>query len=147
MQLFHNLSHPGKRESIRKIASRFYWPAMKSDIAQYVTDCVPCNRCKSGKIIRPPMVPRPILQPRLQHVEVDVVGPLPPSEGHTHLLTIVDRTSRWFEALPLTEANAEQCCRQFIRGWVRNFGIPALIDSDNGNTFTAQLWQDVQQQL
>ena len=147
MQLFHNLSHPGKRESIRKIASRFYWPAMKSDIAQYVTDCVPCNRCKSGKIIRPPMVPRPILQPRLQHVEVDVVGPLPPSEGHTHLLTIVDRTSRWFEALPLTEANAEQCCRQFIRGWVRNFGVPALIDSDNGNTFTAQLWQDVQQQL
>ena len=93
------------------------------------------------------MVPRPILQPRLQHVEVDVVGPLPPSEGHTHLLTVVDRTSRWFEALPLTEANAEQCCRQFVRGWVRNFGIPATIESDNGNTFSAQLWQDIQKQL
>ena len=147
MQLLHDLAHPGKRESIKKIASRFYWPAMKTDIAQYVTNCIPCNRCKSGKVIRPPMVPRPVLQPRFQNVEVDVVGPLPESEGHTHLLTVVDRTSRWFEALPLTEANSQQCCDQFIRGWVRNFGIPATIDSDNGNTFTSQLWNDVQKQL
>ena len=93
------------------------------------------------------MVPRPVLQPRFQELEVDLVGPLPPSEGHTHLLTVVDRTSRWFEALPLTKPSSDQCCDAFIRGWIRNFGIPARIISDNGNTFTSQLWADIQAKL
>ena len=147
MELYHSLNHPGKRESIKKIAHNYFWPAMKADISQYVTNCIPCNRCKSQPKIKPPMVPRPILQPRFQHVEVDVVGPLPSSEGQTHLLTIVDRTSRWFEAVPMPEATAAQCCQAFIRGWVRNFGVPANIESDNGNTFDSKLWNDVQAQL
>jgi hypothetical protein len=33
---------------------------------------------------------------------VDLVGPLPASKGFTHLFTIMDRTSRWPEAIPLT---------------------------------------------
>ena len=120
---------------------------MRSDISDFVSKCIECNRCKSAPAIKPPMVPRPVLQPRFQDVQCDLVGPLPPSEGHTHLLTLVDRTSRWFEAIPLTEPSSEQCCNAFIRGWVKNFGIPSKLSSDNGNTFTSRLWKDLQDKL
>ena len=147
IKLFHQLNHPGNKETLRKIGHRYYWPEMRAEISNFVNQCIGCNRCKSTQTIRPPMVPRPVLQPRFQDLEVDLVGPLPPSEGHTHLLTVVDRTSRWFEALPLTKPSSDQCCDAFIRGWIRNFGIPARITSDNGNTFTSQLWADIQAKL
>ncbi|TWW56015.1 putative RNA-directed DNA polymerase from transposon X-element [Takifugu flavidus] len=43
---------------------------------------------------------------RLDHVHVDLVGPFPPSHGCTYLLTMVDRTTRWPEAVPLQSATS-----------------------------------------
>ena len=89
---------------------------MRKEIANYVATCHECLACKPHRTIKPQRDPRPVLQPRFTDLSVDIVGPLPPSEGHTHLLTIVDRTSRWFEALPLVEATADQCATAFYSG-------------------------------
>ena len=70
---------------------------------------------------------------------LDIVGPLPESQGMRYLLTIVDRTSRFVEALPLREANAASCCDAFLSQWVSWFGLPETACSDNGNTFVAQM--------
>ena len=38
----------------------------------------------------------PVPKHKFSHVHMDLVGPWPrTAEGHTHLLTIVDRTTRW----------------------------------------------------
>ncbi|GFS64666.1 integrase catalytic domain-containing protein [Nephila pilipes] len=44
---------------------------------------------------------------RLEHVHIDFVGPLPPSEGFRYFLTCVDRFSKWPEAFSLVEISAE----------------------------------------
>ena len=93
------------------------------------------------------MAPRPVWYPRFRDIQIDVVGPLPPSEGYSYLLTIFDRTTRWFEALPLTAATSTQCCQQFLHGWVKQFGVPTRLQSDNGNTFCSNLWKDLQASL
>ena len=77
----------------------------------------------------------------------DLVGPLPLSEGYRYLLTIVCRTSRWVEALPLPDATSAHACRAFIDGWVRHFGIPLNMTCDNGTTFTSKLWKDINENL
>ncbi|GFT64458.1 transposon Tf2-6 polyprotein [Nephila pilipes] len=40
---------------------------------------------------------------RFQHVHVDLVGSLPPSDGFTYLLTCIDRYTRRPESIPLSE--------------------------------------------
>jgi hypothetical protein len=54
------------------------------------------------------------------------VGPLPASSlGHTHLFTVVDRSTRWPEAIPLAGTTTADCVEAFLSGWVNRFGVPA----------------------
>ena len=113
----------------------------------FVQSCLTCQVIKPGKAIRPPMKNIPVPDDRFSSLQVDVVGPLPSSQGYKYLLTIIDRTSRWVEAVPMTEATANNCCTAFIEGWLQRFGLPKQLRSYNGNVFISRLWKDVHQAL
>lgn len=87
----------------------------------------------------------PFLVPerRFDHVNVDLVGPLPASRGFTHLLTVVDRTTRWPEAILLSLTTSAEVARAFIGSWVARFGTSADLTSDRGPQFTSELWTAV----
>ena len=70
---------------------------------------------------------------------MDLGGPLPPSNGFTHLLTVIDRFSRWPEAIPLSDTASTSCAQALIFLWIARFGIPLDIPSDRGSQFTSQL--------
>ncbi|BHF65467.1 hypothetical protein SprV_0200847800 [Sparganum proliferum] len=75
------------------------------------------------------------------HVHVDVVGPLPPSNGYTHLLTCVDRYTPWAEAIPLPSAQAETIVKAFVSRWVAISGAPSTVTTDRGAQFESALFQ------
>nr|VZI23857.1 unnamed protein product [Spirometra erinaceieuropaei] len=79
----------------------------------------------------------PILgfEPHRSSSRIDVLGPLPPSNGYTHLLTCVDRYTRWPEAIPLPNVQAETIVKAFVSGWVAIFGAPSMITTDPGTQF------------
>ncbi|MFN9908616.1 MAG: DDE-type integrase/transposase/recombinase, partial [bacterium] len=77
---------------------------------------------------------------RFEHVHVDLVGPLPQSSGFSYLFTIVDRTTRWPEAIPLSSIAAADCAAALFSGWIQRFGVPSVITSDRGAQFTSSLW-------
>ena len=113
------MSHPGVKETTRKVSERYYWPGIKKDINDYVLKCRGCLQAKDKRTIRPPMKPMPIVMPRFHDVVLDIVGPLTPSNSYRFLLTIVDKTSRWVEAVPMEKATAASCATAFLEGWVR----------------------------
>ena len=67
---------------------------------------------------------------RFNAVHVDIVGPLPESQGMHYLLTICKRMTRWLEAVPLASVNADTVTNAFLNHWVCRFGIPADVVSD-----------------
>ncbi|BHF70433.1 hypothetical protein SprV_0301348300 [Sparganum proliferum] len=69
---------------------------------------------------------------RFSHVHLDVVGPLPPSNGSTHLLTCVNRYTCWAEAIPLPNVQAETIVKAFVSRWVAMFGAPSTVTTDRG---------------
>jgi hypothetical protein len=73
----------------------------------------------------------------------DLVGPLPASEGATYVFTVIDRNTRWFEALPLNDISAKSCAVVLIQGWIVRYGVPAVITSDWGSQFTSALWDSL----
>jgi Integrase zinc binding domain len=121
--MLHGLSHPGVKATKRLVAARFVWRGCATDVAEWCRRCPGCARGKLGGTLETPAAAIPIPEERFSHVHVDIVGPLPAAEsGHTHLLMVIDRTTRWPEAFPLAAVTAKECADTFLSGWVARFG-------------------------
>lgn len=136
---FHNLSHPGVRTSRKLIKRRFIWPNMNIDIKNWVKSCHPCQLVKIGKHTRTPL--QPIVEPdrKFEKIHLDLVH-LPFKNGFKFVLTIIDRFSRWPEAIPLKEASAETVISSIINVWIARFGIPKYVSTDNATIFRSNNW-------
>lgn len=88
--------HPGVRWTLYQIQQLFWWPSMTWDITEYVMSCPICarnkssNRATTGSLLQPLSIPcRP-----WSHISLDFVTGLPPSDGNTVILMLVDRFSK-----------------------------------------------------
>jgi cleavage and polyadenylation specificity factor subunit 1 len=144
----HSLAHPGVRATRRLIASRFLWPGLARDVAQWCKDCVQCQRAKVTKQHAAPMKPIPVPAARFSHVHVDLVGPLPEATGgFQYIFTAIDRSTRWAEVFPLRATTAADCARAFLSGWVARYGVPSCLTSDRGVQFCSSVWAALMTQL
>ena len=79
---------------------------------------------------------------KFSHVHADLVGLwLRTIEGYTQLLTVVDRTTRWTDAIPLQSTTAQVVADSFVANWVARFGVPVTITTDQGTQFSSATWQ------
>jgi hypothetical protein len=137
---FHNVAHPGRLASRRIISSRFVWSGLSSDVTAWARGCLACQRGKIHRHTRLVLQPIPIPQRRFSHLHVDLVGPLQYSNNFNYIFTIIDRTSKWMEAIPLSDTSAAACAKALTFTWISRFGVPETITSDHGPQFTSKLW-------
>ena len=143
----HGLAHTGVRPTQRAVGSRFVWYSMKKDIQRWCQECHACQASKIHRHTRAPLVTPAPPAARFSALHVDLVGPLPVSEGMSYLFTVVDRFTRWPEAIPIPDAKTETCARALIRHWIARFGVPTDLASDRGAQFTSDLWKELNKLL
>jgi transposase InsO family protein len=136
----HEVHHPGVRATTRLVKASFCWPKMGKDIAAAARACMGCQLGKVHRHVKLQPEHIPVPHRRFSHLHIDLVGPLPKSGGYTHLFTIIDRTTRWPEAVPVSATSAADCAAALFSGWVQRFGLPAAITSDRGPQFTSAVW-------
>ena len=131
----HELAHVGARAMRRMICDRFVWSGMARDIRLRARTCVACQRAMVSQHTVVPLMPLPMPPKRFDSLHVNLVSPLPESQGFTYLLTTVDRFTRCTEAIPLSDIYAATCARAFLYHWV-----PSTLTSDRGRQFVSDLW-------
>ena len=139
----HSLSHPGVRVTRKIIASKFVWHGLSKQVAHWARTCVNCQKSKIHTHTRAPLSEFPPTHSRFDHVHVDLVGPLPESQGFNHLLTVMDRFTRWPEVIPIRNIEAATVARAYISNWIARFGVPSLMTSDRGSQFISDLWSSM----
>jgi len=138
----HGLAHQGPKPTLRAISSRYVWHGLRRDVALWCRDCHACQAAKITRHVKAPLVPPPAPDRRFADINVDLVGPLPSSNGFVYLFTVIDRFTRWPTAIPITDASAATCARALLDGWIANFGVPDSVTSDRGAQFTSTLWRE-----
>ncbi len=136
----HNIHHPGVRASRRLVCASFCWPKMGSFVSALVRNCLHCQKAKVHRHVSLQAAHIPVPVCRFSHLHVDLVGPLPRSSGFSYLFTMVDRTTRWPEAMPLTSTTTADCAAALLQGRIQRFGVPDTITGDRGPQFTSSLW-------
>jgi len=141
--MLHGMSHPGIKGSRKIVSKYFVWHGINKDVGNWAKTCLQCQASKIHRHIKSPL--ETFAQPdrRFSDIHIDIVGPFPVSQGCTHLLTCIDRFTRWPEVIPIANTQAETCGRALIANWISRFGIPSSITTDRGAQFESDLWSSL----
>ncbi|XP_068210318.1 uncharacterized protein [Palaemon carinicauda] len=83
---------------------KFIWHSITKDANDLVCACTSCQTSKVPRHTDPGVVTFPQPQHGFAHFHVDIVDPVPTSQGHGYLFTIINRSTRWPKAIPMETA-------------------------------------------
>lgn len=126
--------HLGVKATVHRIKQHFYVRKVYAKVKEFIRQCHICNCSKSHNIPVPPAGRWPNVRKKGDRVHMDLIGPLPPSEGYRYILTIVDAYSRFTWAYALIDKTADSVAAG-LKKFVNTFSNPRVIISDNGTEF------------
>ncbi len=126
--------HPGILKTLYVVQQRFWWPDAKNDVSEYVNACSVCAMYKvSHQRPQGELLPLPVPKRPWSHISLDFVTGLPPSDGNTVVLTVVDRLSKMAHFLPLPKLpSAKETAEIMLQKVFRIYGFSEDIVSDRG---------------
>lgn len=80
---------------------------------------------------------------KFNHVHMAIIGPLPSSDGFTHIFTCIDCSTKWPEAVPMEDGTAETVVRAFVQCWISRFGVPSIVTAGNDSQFESTAFRDL----
>ena len=131
--------HPGIQKTVELLERSVFWPTLRSDVEKYVRACPPCQANKPHRYkVKAPLHPVDPGEIPFKNISLDLIGPLPVSNGSNAILVIVDKTTKKGVFIPTNiTLNSPKFAKLFIQHWVKHFGIPATITSDLGPQFVS----------
>ena len=141
--------HFSHRKTELRVRDHFYWPRLSTDVLKFCRSCDRCQRISARGAVKPaPLVKVPIITEPFSRVAIDLVGPLLPASagGHKYLLTLIDYSTGFPEALPLKDIDSISVAEALLQIFSR-VGIPREIISDRGTQFTSQLMGELHRLL
>ena len=131
-----HVGHPGMSKMKALARTVIWWPKLDCEIEEMVRCCNECEMTRS----MPPVAPLNTLPWPVKpwsRIHIDFVGPF----LNYMFLIVIDAGSKWIEAFPMS-TSASKATIQCLRTLFGQFGLPGILVSDNGTSFTSSEFQE-----
>ena len=118
---------------------------MSADVRSYLRQCTACARKKgTPKKHRAPLQQLRVGGP-LERLAVDCVAPLTTTHnGNKYILVVGDYNwTKWMEAYPIPDQQAETVASKLVEEFVCRFGVPNELHSDQGRNFESEVFSEM----
>jgi len=137
--------HPGQSKTYQLVRREFNWPNLREFVVDYVRSCTICGRNKArhhkpyGLLKQLPILLRP-----WESILMDFIEQLPPSEGHTDILVVVDRLTKQVIFIPtIRSINAVLLAELFIKYVFSKHRVPNHVTSNRGMEFVSKFFKSL----
>ncbi|XP_039312413.1 uncharacterized protein LOC120359339 [Solenopsis invicta] len=109
---------------------------MNKDVSEWARNCLACQRSKTQKQTRKDSRSRRKIRtyPRRFSRTTSTLKRI------SVLSKIIDRSSRWPEAIPIPVVTADTVATALFNHWITRFGAPSTITTDQGAQFESQVF-------
>jgi len=126
------------------IKRTYWWPGLKEDIKKYIQGCTRCQQnkvqCqrKAGELH-----PLEIPEGPWQNISIDMIGPLPKSNGMDAIVVIIDRFTKIIRLeATTTNISSEGIARIYRDEIWKIYRVPRTILSNRGPQFASKFMKD-----
>ena len=139
-----DIGHPGQLRMMKLLKRTYWWPGLKEDMKKYIQRCFKCqqnkvqHQKKTGELH-----PLEIPQGLWQKISIDIIGPLPKSNGMDVIVVIVDRFMKMIRLkATMTNISSEGIVKMYRDNIWKLHGIPRKILSDRGPQFASKFMKE-----
>jgi transposase InsO family protein len=135
----HLKGHFGAVKVLEDLRNRgYFWLTMKRDVQDEISMCMDCQRFNIGQKGYHPLTTISATLP-MDHIAIDLKEFAKAKNGSKYCLVVIDICTR-FVWLRCLEDKTEKCVAKALVEILCNFGIPRIIQSDNGKEFVNKVF-------
>ncbi|GJX16126.1 transposon ty3-G gag-pol polyprotein [Tanacetum coccineum] len=122
--------HFGFHKTLARVKESFWWSGIKEGVKRFIQGCHICQRfktesCRPAGLLQPLPIPSRIWE----DISMDFIEGLPPSNGFTTIMVVVDRLSKYAHFVLIRHPfTAATIAKEFVSHVVKLHGIPSTID-------------------
>ena len=142
--------HFGMDRTLELIQRRWHWKGIQRDVREYVQTCATCQRAKHSTMKTPGMLYPIVAKRPWEIITLDFVSGLPthPVTKVSQILVIVDKFTKYVILEPCRlDIDSVQTASIFTRRVIGEHGLPAVVISDRGPQFAADVWKGILQSM
>ena len=135
-----DVGHPRQHKMLELIKRTYWWPGLKEDIKKYIQGCFKCqqnkvqHQKKAGELY-----PLEISQELQQEISIDIIRPLPKSNGIDAIVVIVNRFTKMIHLrATMTNILLEGIAKIYRNDIQKLHGVPRKILSDRELQFASK---------
>lgn len=139
--LHDDLGHQGRVRTTSLVKQRFFWSGIDSYIRDRVKQCDRCIRRKTLQDKTTELVSIVSSAP-MEIICLNYLSLKRSKRGVENILVITDHFSRYAQTFPTRNQTAQTTVRVLFENLV-HYGFPAIIHSDQGQTFASNLIKEL----
>lgn len=141
--------HVGIKKTCEKAKlSPFYWQNMQESVRNYVNKCEICGERKNPPNKKRHFMKSYVVGSPFERIATDIAGPFPITDHkNKYILVIGDYFSKLTEAYAIPDTLTTTIADILVRTWVKRYGCPLEIHSDQGRQYESAMFKEVCQLL